>query len=154
MSAASIEANKSLYFRFATLLGDENLEALDEVLASGFVDHSLPEATRPGAAGLRDCCGSLLRHVPDLHLTLEDLIAESDRVAARVFVHGTSSTGRVVSIELIDIVRIAEGLIVERWSQHSGCTDLHHLDTARPGSQVGAPRTESQGKEDPSSMLP
>lgn len=146
MSAAGIEANKSLYFRFATLLGEDNLEALDELLASGFVDHSLPEDAQSSAEGLRHRCASLVGRLPNLHLTLEDLIAERDRVSARVVVYGRSPTGESISIEVIDIVRIAGDRIAERWSQHSRCErrdDDYSLTAGHTKSQQTPPKTGS-----------
>ena len=142
MRAADIEANKALYFRFVTLLGEDNLEALDELLASGFVDHGLPVGTQPGAAGLRDLCASLLARLSDVRLTLEDLIGEGDRVVGRVLVRGTSPTGQAISMEVIDIVRIAQGRIVERWSQQGGCNLLGHRDMPRRSADARAPETE------------
>lgn len=63
---------------------------------------------------------------PDLRFTVEDLIAEGDRVAVRVSFHGThqgeflgiSSTGRQVVGTGIEIVRFAGGQIVEEWHKY------------------------------------
>lgn len=147
MRATTNDANKALYFRFATLLGENNLDALEELLTPGFVDHSLPEGLKPGAASLKDVCSTLLGRFPDIHLVLEDLIAEGDRVAARIAVHGSSSSGHTVTTELIDIVRIDGERIVERWSHHSGCHELDHVDAAQASTDAGesSDRVQRQG---------
>ena len=62
---------------------------------------------------------------PDSYFTVEDMIAEGDKVATRKTFHGTHEgefmgippSGRSVSMGLIDIVRIAEGRVVEHWSE-------------------------------------
>ncbi len=60
---------------------------------------------------------------PDLSITVEDMIAEGDRVAARVTMRGThlgefmgvAPTGKPVEVRAIDMFRIANGKIVEHW---------------------------------------
>ena len=60
---------------------------------------------------------------PDLEFVAEDMIAEGDKVAARITVRGThkgpfldiAPTGKQVSVNAIDIFRFANGKIVEHW---------------------------------------
>jgi predicted ester cyclase len=60
---------------------------------------------------------------PDSYFTVEDMIAEGDKVVTRKTFHGTHEgefigippSGKTVTIELIDIVRISEGMVVEHW---------------------------------------
>jgi steroid delta-isomerase-like uncharacterized protein len=61
---------------------------------------------------------------PDSYFTVEDMIAEGDKVATRKTFHGTHEgefmgippSGRSVSMGLIDVVRIDDGRVVEHWS--------------------------------------
>ena len=61
---------------------------------------------------------------PDSYFTIEDMMAEGEKVATRKTFHGTHQgesmgilpTGQQVSMGLIDIVRIADGRVVEHWS--------------------------------------
>jgi steroid delta-isomerase-like uncharacterized protein len=120
--------HKDLYRRYVDALvikdGEALDRALDQVLAVDFVAHDLP-------GGLVDGCGALKAfrrqvHIgfPDQTLTIEDLIAEDDRVAARLTAVGTHlgefrgmpATGRRITAEVFDIVRVAEGKIAERWT--------------------------------------
>ena len=60
---------------------------------------------------------------PDLGITIEDVMAEGDRVAARVVMRGThrgefqgiAPTGKPVEVKAMDMFRIANGKIVEHW---------------------------------------
>jgi len=64
------------------------------------------------------------RAFPDSYFTVEDMVAEGDKVATRKTFHGTHGgefmgippSGRSVSMGLIDIVRISDGRVVEHWS--------------------------------------
>jgi steroid delta-isomerase-like uncharacterized protein len=61
---------------------------------------------------------------PDSYFTVEDMVAEGEKVATRKTFHGTHEgefmgippSGRAVSMGLIDIVRISDGRVVEHWS--------------------------------------
>jgi steroid delta-isomerase-like uncharacterized protein len=100
------------------------LEAVDEYLAPDFVDHN---PTIPGQTGDRESMRSaaeLFRAAfPDWRSTVEDLIAADDKVVERFTARGTHEselmhippTGRVASLSGINIFRLRDGKIVERW---------------------------------------
>ena len=63
---------------------------------------------------------------PDIHMTAEDFVAEGDKVASRFEAQGTHNvefsgvpaTGKAVTVSGINIMRIADGKIVEHWVQY------------------------------------
>ena len=69
---------------------------------------------------------------PDMRITVEDMIAEGDRVAARVSMRGThrgeflgmAPTGKRVQVRAIDMFRIADGKIVEHWGHGDDPSDI------------------------------
>jgi steroid delta-isomerase-like uncharacterized protein len=104
---------------------------MEEVLNKGnlaaFDDYFSEDVVFNGRQGLRqelDSMFSLLRHVfPDLHLTIEDQIAEEDKVVTRVTFRGTHQgaykslppTGKHVIWTGVGIDRIASGQVIEMW---------------------------------------
>ena len=79
---------------------------------------------------------------PDSHFTVEDMVAEGDKVVTRKTFHGTHEgefmgippSGRSVSMGLIDIVRISEGRVVEHWSEGDSLGMMQQLGVIpRPG---------------------
>ena len=78
----------------------------------------------PGIAGFKYAVQALQTAFPDLTMTVHDLIAEGDKVVARLTARGThqgsfrgiAPTGRVVEWTGIRIFRIAEGKIAEHWA--------------------------------------
>jgi predicted ester cyclase len=56
------------------------------------------------------------QQMPDLHLTIEDMIAENDKVVCRNVWCGTTTDGRKIEFKGIVIWRLAGGKIVERWA--------------------------------------
>jgi predicted SnoaL-like aldol condensation-catalyzing enzyme len=87
--------------------------------APTFVDHGadVPPGLPPGPEGAMQYVGAALKKVPDLHVTIEDLIAEDDKVVARNHWTGTdaSSTQRLEFSGIV-IWRIANRQIVDRWA--------------------------------------
>ena len=102
-----------------------NLDAADEVYAPDYVGHdpSNSEEVR-GLEAAKRAASDYRQAFPDLRVTVEDLIAEGDRVAARLRFRGThlgeldgiAPTGRRVDCTGIVISRIEEGKIAEDWA--------------------------------------
>jgi steroid delta-isomerase-like uncharacterized protein len=121
------EANKAAIRRFqdATNTGDLELisTTIDEIVKpDALIRTPLPiEAT--GAQALKEVFSRLHRVFPDLQVTIEDLIAEGDKVASRNTVTGTHlgeymgqpPTGKRVAYNEIFIFRFAGGRIAETW---------------------------------------
>ena len=102
-----------------------NLDAADEVYAPDYVGHdpSNPEEVR-GLQAAKQAAADYRRAFPDLRVTVEDLIAEGDKVAARLRVRGThlgdlngiAPTGRRVDFTGIVMSRVEGGRIAEDWA--------------------------------------
>ena len=127
MSTAQTTTNKATYGRLidAGNSGDAEVisKTIDEVVEPDLrIRRRLPvEAT--GARALKQVWEMLLRAFPDIHVTVEDLIAEGDRVVARNSITGTHQgeymgrppTGKPVTYDEIFILRFANGRIAEMW---------------------------------------
>jgi len=98
--------------------------AFAEYLDADLIDHNLPPGVAPGAQGVHQQFDGFRAAFPDFHATILDQIAEGDKVVTRKVFSGThlgplqgiEPTGRKVEIHVIDIVRIADGKIVEHWN--------------------------------------
>jgi predicted ester cyclase len=98
--------------------------AFQELLDPEVVDHSRPPGVAPGAPGVRQQFEGFRAAFPDFRATILDQVAEGDKVVTRKVFTGTHEgpfdglepTGRQVEIHVIDIVRVADGRIVEHWN--------------------------------------
>jgi len=101
---------------------DEN--ALETFMHPDVVDHSRPTGVAPGSEGVRQQFDALRAAFADFRATILDQIAEGDMVVTRKVFTGThrgsfqgiEPTGRPVEIQVFDIVRVADGRIVEHWN--------------------------------------
>ncbi len=99
-------------------------EAFAEYLSPDVVDHTPMPGTAGGAEGVRQIFGMLWSALPDMRVEIHDQVAEGDKVVTRKSFVGTQSgelfgvpaTDREVHLDLIDIVRVSDGKIVEHWN--------------------------------------
>ena len=120
----SAEENKALVRRWIEEGWNQgNVAIIDELAAPDFVDHHLAPGLPPNADGHKAWFQVARAGFPDLQLTIEDMIADGDRVVARMTVTGTQTgefmglppSGKLVSVTAIGISRIADGKSVEYW---------------------------------------
>jgi predicted ester cyclase len=127
MSTAQETSNKATLRRFhdATNTGDLELilKMIDELVEPDAVIHTPLPIEATGAQLLKEAFARLLRAYPDLHITVEDVIEQGDKIVSRNTVTGThqgeylgvTPTGRSVTYNEIFIVRFAGGRIAETW---------------------------------------
>jgi len=120
------EQNKEVIRRLMQASDRGDLAAVEALYSPDYVDH-LPSTVRSGASsreGLRLIFEAVQRAFPDTQHIIEDLVAEGDRVAARITARGTHTgefmgvppSGKLVQQTNIAIYRIVDGRIAERWS--------------------------------------
>ena len=139
MSADQEPGNKATIRRFQEALssGDWELvsKTIDEVVAPDALVRTPLPIEASGAELLKEVFGRLHRAFPDLHITIEDLIAEGDKVVARNTVTGThqgeymglQGTGKSIAYNEIMIVRFAGGRIAETWGVVDVLSQLRQL---------------------------
>ena len=113
------EAREFIRSHFEEFVNKKNVHIGKVNFAPNFVDHGadVPPGTPPGPAGAIAYVSAALKRFPDLHVTIEDMIAEDDKVVVRN--HWTASdsqSGKKLEFRGIVIWRIAARLIVERWA--------------------------------------
>ena len=117
------EQNKELIRRFyAELVNQRKMAVADEIISPDFNDHA---ASGRGLAHFKSLYASMTAIFPDIQVSIEDLVAEDDKVAARVEVTATQaksfrgfpSADKQVTYSGMDLFRIEDGKIVERWTQ-------------------------------------
>jgi predicted ester cyclase len=88
-----------------------------------FVNLSAPPGVAPDFEGGKMSLGAFFRAFPDSRWTIDDMIAEGDRVATKKTFTGTHTapfgeipaTGNRVTLQYVDIHRLRDGKIVEHW---------------------------------------
>jgi steroid delta-isomerase-like uncharacterized protein len=120
----SAEENKAVLRRWIEAYNERDLEGEAAVLAPDYVAH-VPAAPGPleGLEAWRQFSGSFADAFPDIRLTIEDIMAEGDMVAARVAFRGTHRgefqgippTGKEVAFSSIEVNRVREGKVEEHW---------------------------------------
>jgi len=119
----STEENKAIVRRSFEEFNKGNLAVFDELYEANFVGHLAGMEEIRGPEGLKKLVTTFLTAFPDFRITVEDLIAEGDKVVCRSTRTGThkgewlgiAATGKKVTWTYISIYRIEGGKIVEEW---------------------------------------
>jgi steroid delta-isomerase-like uncharacterized protein len=120
-------ANKALVRRwFEEVWNRGREETIDELFAAHAIGYGLGDTDVPthGPAEFKIFANNLRGAIPDIHMTIEDIMAEGDKVTVRIAVTGThkgdqlgvAASGRRIQIAGVVMVRIANGQIVEGWN--------------------------------------
>lgn len=131
----SIEENKRLVRRYQEIYNSNNLDALLEVVSEDLLTPNILPGIPSGVEGAKVAHQIMLAGFPDYQTTIEDLLAEGDKVAARIRMTGTHTgnfmgipaTGKQVSFTGIYIARIEDGKIVEHWGEEDSVSLLTQL---------------------------
>ena len=120
----SIQEKKALVCRFVEEVQNQhNLAVIDELLSPDFVDRS-GNSSLPGPEGVRGFFTMMFAAFSDMHFTIRQQLAESDKVATHKTFHGTHRgtfmgippTDKEVSFDVIDILTVNGRLITEHWT--------------------------------------
>jgi predicted ester cyclase len=132
------EENKRAYLRFVDeVLVPWNLDRLDEFHTSDFVKHDgMTEIATGGVSSSQRWLRIFHEAFPDLRYDVDDLMADGDKVIARVTMRGTHTgasfmglkpSGRAFEIKTIDIVRMRDGRAAEHWGARDTLDLLRQL---------------------------
>jgi len=139
-----VEENKAIVRRCYEELNKKNLGIGDELFAANYVNHQPGGGEVHGPEELKQLLTGFFTAFPDLRFTVEDLVAEGDKVVARWTSQGThkgefmgiAATGKQGATTGIAIFRIVGGKVVEEWAE---------MDMLGMMQQLGVIPTPGQG---------
>jgi steroid delta-isomerase-like uncharacterized protein len=126
LEAMSAEQNKELVRRFYEAIDAGDIDAMDALVAEGYINHHPPPfpGLGEGLDGLKQAFRMFQAATPGRHI-IEDQIAEGDKVVTRLTAEGRHegdlpgpipATGKEIRMSAVAIHRIADGKITEHWS--------------------------------------
>ena len=124
----SLEENEAIFRKFVEAYNNHNLDLLDDLVASDYVDPDYPQLK--GLEGLKQMMSMAFMAFPDYHETIEDIIAEGDKVWILLRYTGThkgefmglAPTGKKLTSLAVDMYRFENGKIV--WGKRVPTPDL------------------------------
>jgi steroid delta-isomerase-like uncharacterized protein len=141
------EENKAIFRRYVEEVGNEgNLDLVDEIF-SDYASHQ-PDGSvlERGPEDVKRFMGEFRSAFPDFHTTIEDQIAEDDKMVTRWTMRGThegefrgiAPTGRQISVTGIGIFRFSDGKVVESWDNFDQLGMMQQLGAVPPpGGEEG-----------------
>jgi steroid delta-isomerase-like uncharacterized protein len=128
--------------RLYDLINAGDIEGFGTNLADDFVEHEETPGLAPTKDGVLAFFRMQLAGFPDLRMDVEDVVANGDKVVARVrFIAsnrgefmGMPATGKSVDVQLIDIFRFgADGLVHEHWGVLDALAMMQQLGVVPAG---------------------
>ena len=137
------EQNKAIVRSYTELTNARDLESAFDHFSPSFVDHAVRPGMPAGIEGTRLFFNMLFTAFPDLRVTIQDIIAEGDKVVDRMTCEGTHQgmfmgappTGKRVKWSFIDINRIVDGKVVEHWAEVDTIGIMQQLGVVPPPSR-------------------
>ncbi len=120
----SVAENKAMYRRYIEEVWNKgNLAVLDEIFAPNYVIHEPLPTELPQIEALKQRVTMIHTAFPDHQFTIEDIVAEGDKVVARLTIRGThkgefmgiAPTGKQLTVREIEFVRFEGGKLAELW---------------------------------------
>jgi steroid delta-isomerase-like uncharacterized protein len=134
----SIDSNKDLIVRNFEAFNAGNIDGFAEDIAEDAVDHAAA-AHAQGRAGARSIAAKLRCAFPDMHMRVDDVVAEGDKIVCRMTATGTHkgrldfvklqlpATGKSFRVTHIHVFRVAGGKVVEHWAERDDLGLLQQL---------------------------
>ncbi|MBT2502877.1 ester cyclase [Curtobacterium sp. ISL-83] len=131
----STESNIEAQQKFGEAVNSGQLDLLDALVAPNAVDHDPAPGQAAGPQGYKDFFAEMRTAFPDLHIEVEQLVADEDNVSFAYTLTGTHqgglmghpATGKTISIRGMQISRFEDGLLVERWGSSDQMGMLQQL---------------------------
>ena len=138
----SLEKNKAIVRGFIEAYNARKPDSVDDFVAPDYIDHE----KNIGREGLKQLIAMGVNAFPDWYETVEDIIAEGDKVWVLLTYTGThkgdfmglSPTGKKITSKAVDIYRIVDGKLAEYWNV---------TDNLNIFKQVGAVEVTEKGKQ-------
>ena len=140
------EENKTLVRRFFDAFGHNDFAALEAVTHQDVVYHTAPPGLSAGIEGYRELMAMYVSAFPDVQITVDDMIAEGDKVVTRFTSRGTQQgefmgippAGTPVTIGGISIIHVAGNKVAEEWDQLDMLGGLQQLGATLVPAQRSA----------------
>jgi len=131
----SIEENKNIVLRYQEIYNNNDLDRLTEVVSEDLLTPNIMPGIPRGLEGAKAAHRIMLAGFPDYQTVIEDMLAEGEKVAARIKMTGTNTgefmgipaTGKHVEFTGIYIARISNGKIIEHWGEEDSVSLLQQL---------------------------
>jgi len=137
-----LEENKRIVRRFIESYNERRLDLIDDFVSPDYIDHG----KNIGREGLKQLIAMGINAFPDWFETIEDIIAEGDKVWVLLSYAGTHEgefmglppTGKKITSKAVDIYRVVDGKLAEYWNV---------TDNVSIFKQVGAIEVTEKGKQ-------
>jgi predicted SnoaL-like aldol condensation-catalyzing enzyme len=127
----TVNENKAAIQKIAEIFNTGDLSEVASLFSPEYIDHQRPAWLNvSGSEEFKQIVMGARMSLPNLRVTVEDIIAEDEKVTTRLHWHSTHPTGKQVDRETIEILRFVHGKVVEHWGAEAWRTEHFQNDEA------------------------
>ena len=127
--------NKALFQDFIDGMNNQDYTFIDRLIDPNFVDHDPAPGQAPGLQGIKDLMKMLFTAFPDIHVTIDHVVADGDTVAGAATTTGTQDgdfmgipkSGKKISMREVHMMRVTDDKMVEHWGLGDGMSMMQQL---------------------------
>ena len=127
--------NKALFQAFIDGMNNQDYTFIDRLIDPNFVDHDPAPGQAPGLQGIKDLMKMLFTAFPDIHVTIDHVVADGDTVAGAVTTTGAQDgdfmgipkSGKKISMREVHMMRVTDDKMVEHWGLGDGMSMMQQL---------------------------
>lgn len=132
----STQENKAIFEKLIRLQESGDLNTADQIIAPNWVNHDPSMPPLQGIEGFKQLTMLFRSAFPDMRVEIEDILAEGDKVSARLHLRGTNSgpfmgmppTGKAVDVTATGIFRVVNGRVSDNWVNLDALKMMQQLD--------------------------
>lgn len=127
----TVNKNKVATKKIVEIFNTSDLSEVDSLFSSEYIDHQRPAwLDVSGPEEFKQIVTGARKSLPNLRVTVEDVIAEDEKVTTRLHWHSTHPTGKQIDRETIEILSFVHGKVVEHWGAEAWMTEHIQNDKA------------------------
>jgi steroid delta-isomerase-like uncharacterized protein len=139
----SLEESKAIERQIMSEMNKGNFAIIDKLFADSFIYHGPFGTELTGKEDFKKFAADFIAAFPDFHMTIEDMIAEDDKVVSRLKIEGTHKgefagippTGKKVAVAATLIAQFENGKEVESWDCWDTASLLQQLGAIPPPAE-------------------
>jgi len=129
LNSDNLILHKEAVKKVVDIFNTGNLSDVNLLFSPEYIDHQRPDWMNvSGQEEFKQIVTLARKSLPNLHVTIEDLIAEGNTVVARLQWHSTDIKSKRIDRETIDILHFVNGKIVEHWGAESWSSEKTSID--------------------------
>lgn len=125
-----MERSQETLKKIVEIFNTGDFSTVDSIFSAEYIDHQNdnerePDVKNDGPEEFKQVVTGARKSLPNLNVSIEDMFSENNKVVGRLQWHSTTPSGKKIDRETIDILRLADGKVVEHWGAQTWTSETN-----------------------------